>query len=188
MDTRPTDYIRHRLARFSDAIEETRNNFCEISAFGKYPASAPYYEKSGILVQLNALSGDPAVRDELMRDFHRIGERLEILEQERGEAYRQKLLDELHACVDVYAAAVCHANTGRLSFDADHELFRRDRITVLVHELERDHDLTGIHDLVRQLDANLFPPSGYPAEGVCATPGQLSGTEYFPESRDRIES
>jgi len=157
MDPRSADYIRHRMVRFSESIDETRKHFSSLSPVGRYPASAPYYEKTGILQLLDSLDDGSGVREILCRNFRQIKEKLENLEEERGLVYRTLLREELSFRLDVYAAAVCHASLGCVTFEPDHDLFRRDLIAVLVDELEKDHDLTCEKHLIRTLDANLFP-------------------------------
>lgn len=188
MDTCPADYIRHRIIRFSDAIGETKKQFPHLSVFGKCSASAPYYEKHGILLLLESIRKNPGSCDELMQEFEQALTKLAGLEEELGEPYRRLLRDELRACMDIYSAAVCHANIGTLRFESDHELFRRDRITVLVHELEKDHDLTDTKNLIRQMDANLFPATGYTGVGLPDNPSPEARVFPPQNNGDRIES
>ena len=156
MDTRPADDLRHRIARFSQAIEETREHFSELSAFGRYPPSAPYYERSGILQLFNSSDIGCEVQKKLLQEFHSIERDLVRLERERKGVYRYRLREELHACLDTYSAAVCHANLGCMTPESGSpDLFCRDRIAVLVHELEKDHNLTEVKNLLCTLDANL---------------------------------
>ena len=155
MDTRSADYLRHRMAHFSTAIDETRIHFPNLSAFGKHPPSAPYYERYGILQLFQSLEADAGIRDELTQEFMRIQEKLRSLETERGEPLRCLLLQELSLYLDTYSAAVCHANLGRVDPDSDHELFQRGRIAAIVHELEKDHDLEEVKRLLCIMDRNL---------------------------------
>jgi hypothetical protein len=187
MDTRPADYLRHRLLRYAAAIEETREHAFELSAFGRYSASSPYYERSGIQAILASLAEDPSSSGELLQEFRHLDTRLKDLEEELGEAYRCRLRDELSACTDRYHSAVCMENAGMVKFDDDHELFCRDRIAVLVLELEKDHDLSGIKDLILMLDRNLFS-SGETGDGE--TPAVPGETDRIPSrsERDKIES
>jgi hypothetical protein len=177
MDPQPADYIRHRLVRFRDAIEETREHYRNLSAFGRYYAGAPYYEKSGILVLLDGLKSEPGIREELCAEFRQCLKKLEALEEERGDDYRAQLRCDLKLYTDTYAAAVCHAHLGSIRFESDHDLFRRDLIIVLVHELERDHDLTELKNLLRVLDGNLFVPQ---------TPADQTGIGIPARTPDRL--
>jgi hypothetical protein len=187
MDTRPAEYLRHRMLRFARAIKETREHFLEISAFGRYPASSPYYERSGIQVLLDSMNADPGTREEFLQEFQELDDRLTTLERELGGEYRRRLREELSLCTDRYHSAVCHASLGLLTFESDHELFCRDRITVLVHELEKDHDLHEVKNLIRMLDQNLFC-SVERQDGECAG-GSLQGTvkTQSPSDADKIE-
>lgn len=157
MDSTPAGYIRHRLTRFENAIADTRQFFSELAPFGAYTASAPYYERAGIRSLLDAGNADPAEREELSAAYLDCVRRLNLLEQELGPAYRECLMKELQAYVAAYHAAVCCANLSLVGFESDHDLFFRDRITVLVSELAGDHDLAPVRHLVATLDANLFP-------------------------------
>jgi hypothetical protein len=188
MDTRPAEYLRHRMLRFARAIRDTREHFLELSAFGRYPASSPYYERSGILFLLDSMNADPGTRVEFLREFRELEGRLTNLERELGGEYRRRLLEELFLCTDRYHSAVCHANLGLLTFDADHDLFCRDRITVLVHELEKDHDLCEVKNLISMLDQNLFCP-GMKQDGE-SMGGPIQGAEkiHSPSEVDKIES
>jgi hypothetical protein len=80
------------------------------------------------------------------------------------------LRDQLSSCIGAYSAAVCYANLGALKPEADHDLFRRDLIAVLIRELDRDFDLTEVKSLVRTLDANL--PSSE-ENTVKSSPGRI---------------
>jgi hypothetical protein len=156
MDTQPAEYIRHRLLRFREAIEEIRVHYPDLSPFGRYYAGAPYYEKSGILLLLDGLTSDPVTRENLCTEFRQVLMNLEALENELGDEYRAQLRQDLSKYTDAYAAAVCHEHLGSVRFEADHDLFRRDLISVLVHELERDHDLAELRHLISALDSELF--------------------------------
>jgi hypothetical protein len=177
MEPQPADYIRHRLVRFRDAIEETREHYPNLTAFGRFYAGAPYYEKSGILMLLDGLKSEPGIREELCAEFRQCLGKLEALEEELGEDYRALLRRDLSLYTDTYAAAVCHANHGSITFESDHDLFRRDLIIILVHELERDHDLTDLKNLIRILDGNLFTPQ---------TPADQTGTGTPARVPDRL--
>lgn len=153
MDPRPADYLRHRMARFSFAIEETRSHFSELSALGRFPASAPYYERSGIPQLFDSLDPEGEEHAVLMQEFQRIERDLIHLEEEQKTGYRHLLREELRICLDACSAAVCHANLGGVTDESRHDIFCRDRIAVLIHELENDHDLTDAKNLLRTLDA-----------------------------------
>jgi hypothetical protein len=176
MDTRPAEYIRHRLVRFRNTIDETREHYGELSAFGRYYAAAPYYEKYGILMLLDGLTLEPGLRGELCTEFREVVKKLHDLEAERGEEYRALLRQDLHRYTDVYAAAVCHAQLGSIRFERDHDLFHRELITVLVQELEKDGDLADLRQLIRALDNNLFVPKApaeHPGAGTSPVPGRI---------------
>jgi hypothetical protein len=188
MDTRPVAYYRHRLVRFAKAIEDTRNHFGELSAFGRYSACSPYYERSGILLLLNSIKADPGTCRNLIAEFEEINTRLGALEQELGDEYRRRLRDELSIYTDSYHSAVCQANLGLVKFETDYELFHRDHITVLVRELEKDHDLGEVKNLIRMLDQNLFQPGEQADRGVLGSSRQSAGRMQPRSEVDRIES
>jgi hypothetical protein len=188
MDPRPADYLRHRLKRFAGAIEETRDQFPDLSPFGRYPASAPYYERSGIRVLLDSIKEEPGTAGELLQEFQRLDTRLESLEQELGKEYRHRLLAELSDCMNRYHASVCHADLGSLNFENDHDLFCRDRIAVLIRELEKDHDLSEEKGLLRMLDHNLFCEEETLEEERFADSCGRTGKTHSRSKRDKIES
>ena len=178
-DTPSAGYIRHRITRFGEKIQETRMHFGELSAFGRYCAAAPYLEKSGILALLDDLGLEPATREELCWEFREALGQLAALEQEFGEAYREKLRSELRVSVDAYMAFVCHTNLGNPGFGSENDPFRRETIAVLLHELATDTDLDDTCRLIHMLD-NRCPGSGGPepvrGSGVTGTPAS-SGPE-----------
>ncbi|NMB78623.1 MAG: hypothetical protein GYA23_05960 [Methanomicrobiales archaeon] len=157
MDTRPADYLRHRIARFSWSIKETQMHYSPLSPAGNYPASAPYYEQQGILELFRSLEADAETRDGLWQEFTCHREQLNALEAALGEPFRHALRKELSACMDMYSAAICHAQLGLLDVERDHELFPADRIAVLVRELGKDHDMSGAKQLFVMLQKNLAP-------------------------------
>ncbi|PKL64873.1 MAG: hypothetical protein CVV32_07315 [Methanomicrobiales archaeon HGW-Methanomicrobiales-3] len=157
MDTLSAQYLRHRLARFSQAIEAAREQVSDPSALGRYPASAPYYERSGIVQLFNSLDDESGEWRNLKGEFDKLEQDLRQLEADLGPAYRKLLHGELKTCLDSYFSAVCHANLGGTMQGSDQDLLCRDRIVILIRELEKDHDLSGARDLLGMLDANLFP-------------------------------
>jgi hypothetical protein len=188
MDEQPASYIRHRLVRFRETIRATKEHYSELSAFGRHYAGAPYYEKSGILVLLDEIRSDPGTREELCTEFRQVLRELEILEQELGREYRAQLRQDLHYYTDTYAAMVCHEHLGSVRFETDYGLFRRDLITVLLHELERDFDLTDVKALIQTLDNNLFSqkkPEDYKTSGISQ---QAAGIGRSQPGRPRIEN
>jgi hypothetical protein len=187
MDTRPADYLRHRLLRFAAAIEETREHAGELSPFGRYAACAPYYERSGIQAFFDSLAEDLSPFEDLLKEFRQLDARLQALEQDLGEAYRRQLWDELSAYTDRYYSAVCMENARMLKFGTDHEVFCRDRIAVLLHELEKDHDTREIKTLIHLLDRNLFCPG---EQGDGKNQAVLQETDRIPHrpEGDTIES
>ena len=187
MDTRPANYLRHRLERLSKAIEATGEHFSELSAFGRYPASAPYYERSGILQLLDSLEEKNGEWGDLMQEFERLEQDLRLLEADRGTAYRQRLREELSACLDAYFSAVCHANLGGKIQGSDQDLLCRDRIVILIRELEKDHDLSEAGDLLRMLDTNLFPRDATTNGDLIDTCQKEGCGLLHTPSRDRIE-
>jgi hypothetical protein len=188
MDEQPASYIRHRLVRFRETIGATKEHYHELSPFGRHYAGAPYYEKSGILVLLDEIRSDPGTREELCTEFRQVLRELEILEQELGREYRAQLRQDLHYYTDTYAAMVCHEHLGSVRFETDHDLFRRDLITVLLHELERDHDLTDIKALIHSLDNSLFIRKRAAEQGTISIAQQTAGINQPSSDRSRIEN
>jgi hypothetical protein len=158
MDTQSATYLCHRLERYARAVAETKTHFFRITPLGKYPASAPYFERCGIRELFDALDGDSAKKATLMEAFQAAGHELSCLERERGSSFRYLLHAELSARLDVYTAAVCHASLGCPQALSGHDTVSRDRIVVLIRELEKTHDVTGAKDLLHSLDACLLSP------------------------------
>ncbi len=169
MDTQSATYLCHRLERYARAVAETKTHFSRITPLGKYPASAPYFERCGIRELFDALDSDSAKKATLMAVFQAAGHELTCLERERGSAYRCLLHAELRARLDVYTAAVCHANLGCPQALLGHDTVSRDRIVVLIQELEKTHDVTGAKDLLHTLDACLLPPGREPARDLASS-------------------
>jgi hypothetical protein len=188
MDPRPADYLRHRMARFSLAIEETRSHFSELSALGRFPASAPYYERSGILQLFDSLDPEGEEHAALMQEFQRIERDLIHLEEEQKTGYRHLLREELCICLDACSAAVCHANLGGVTEGSRHDIFCRDRIAVLIHELEKDHDLTDAKNLLRTLDDSLLSLDTDTQHVLSCNSTPAAGDIRFHSPGDRIES
>jgi hypothetical protein len=187
MDTRPVDYLRHRMARFSLAIEETRSHFSELSALGRFPASAPYYERSGILQLFDSLDPEGEDHATLMQEFQQIGRDLIRLEEEQKSVYRHLLREELSTCLDACSAAVCHANLGGVTAGSRHDIFCRNRISVLIHELEKDHDLTDAKNLLRTLDASLLSLDTDTERVLSGNSIPAAGDIRLHSTKDRIE-
>jgi hypothetical protein len=187
LDPSNTEYIRHRLERFSRAVTATREFFSKIPVAGNCPASAPYYERCGIRQLFDSLDTSGDDRDNLLGEFRKIDRELLLLEAELGTGYRQLLRGELTACLDVYAAAVCHANFGGPIPGSDDELPGRDRIVVLIHELEKDHDLFGVKDRLRMLDANLSPPGSGTGTGIPGGQVPEDAIAFRNNRRDPVE-
>lgn len=187
MDTRPAQYLRHRLVRFSRAIEAARKHLPDPPAVGRYPASAPYYERSGILQLFNALDAESGELGDLKEEFDKLEQDLRQLEADLGPAYRKLLRGELKTCLDLYFSAVCHANLGGTMQGSDHDLLCRDRIVILINELEKDHDLSGARDLLGMLDANLFPVDATTSGDLIDASLQNECGLLHSTSRDGIE-
>lgn len=187
MDTQSATYLCHRLERYARAVAETKAHFSEITPLGKYPASAPYFERCGIRELFDALDDDSARKETLMQTFQAIGHELMTLEREQGSAYRHLLHAELTARLDVYAAAVCHANLGCRQALSGPDLVSRDRIIVLIRELATTHDVTGAKDLLQAMDACFLPTGTESTQDLfSSTPQDRAGMPHANRS-DGIE-
>ena len=91
MDTSSADYIRHRIARFREAVETTRKCPESLSPFDIHYAAAPYYEKAGIVGLLANLPPDHAGHGEICAEFEAALADLRALEGDLGESWRQML-------------------------------------------------------------------------------------------------
>jgi len=154
MDTTASRYIRHRLERYEAAIDLTRARLRETPGPGTCAASAPYAEQCAIPVLLDSLAGDP---DEqvLREEFFRITGKLEAFARESGPGYRDMLFSDLEHLVHAYHASACHAGIGNLPNGSAADPCRRRLINLLLAELARDHDLSGIAALLALIDDNL---------------------------------
>jgi hypothetical protein len=130
-----------------------------------------------------------------LQDFRQLDARLTALGRELGKAYRRQLWDELSAYTDRYYSAICMENACMLKVETDHEVFCRDRIAVLLHELEKDHDTGEIKNLILMLDRNLFcgGENGIGEISACSlkTPERISprtGEEKTDGSNEKIFS
>jgi len=154
MDTPASRYIRHRLERYEAAIDHTRATFRETPASGNLAASVPYAEQCAIPVLLDSLAGDPDERV-LREEFLRITRKLEVFARESGPVYRASLFCDLENLVHAYHASACHAGICNLRHGTATDPCRRRLINLLLSELARDHDVSGIRALVASIDDNL---------------------------------
>jgi len=188
MDSAPVEYIRHRLRRLKDSVTETREHFLDLSPFGPYPASAPYYEKSGIQTLLDSLKDGAGEKEALCTEFREVLQYLELAEQDLGVAYRTALREELRVYATIYHAAVCHENLSLVRSETDHDLFCRDRITVLVRELEREYDLAELRHFIGTIDLNHCPAAGPSQEPEENGRRLVSGSIVSCRPGDKISS
>jgi hypothetical protein len=152
MDTHLTDQIRHHLKRYEDSIDEIDRHFNQLAASGPGCAGVPYLEKNRITRLLHTLdTNDPRFAD-FVQEYGRITGKLGRLEQKRGPVYRELLFADLKHCLDRYHAAVCHASISSISVESDPDLLNRDLILVLLAELKKDFDVSGIEQVIGMLD------------------------------------
>ncbi len=113
MDPSSADYIRHRIARFRAAVDQTRRHPDALSPFDDtLYAAAPYYENAGIPDLLANIPRDHPERGIICAGYDAALADLRALETELGESWRDLLRSDLHRYIDAYAAAVSHASYG----------------------------------------------------------------------------
>lgn len=164
MDHDQINYLRHRLERYEESIVETENNFDQLECFGRYRACAPYYEKNGIPLLINALETNGGESDRFWQEFDRITGKLAAFDTRRGRIYRDLLYNDLKNYVAAYHSALCYANLNIVRVD-DHDLFNREEIRALLSELQNDYDTREIEILVTALD-ELFLQIRKPADEI----------------------
>lgn len=152
MDNDQINYLRHRLERYERSIEETDEHFDQLECFGRYRACAPFFEKSGIPLLIDALKSDSDQCDRFWQEYDRINEILTTFETRKGHVYRDLLYEDLKSYVAAYHSALCYADISLLSIECDHEQFKREEIQVLLAELQKDHDTRELEMLVTSLD------------------------------------
>jgi hypothetical protein len=154
MDTTASDYIRHRLERYERSVDMTMAGLRDLHSPVCINASAPFAEQCAIPALLNSLAGHPD-ENTFRQDYTRITRKLEVFSRGSGPVYRARLFDELVRLVHEYHASACHAGICNLSGEAAVDPCRRRLISLLLSELRRDHDLSGIDSMLSMVDDNL---------------------------------
>jgi len=153
MEISPTDQIRFHLNRYEESINRVDRHFDRISGSGPDgSASEPYMERNRIQHLLSACNNDTLRSADLLKEYERITGKLVQLEKSRGQEYRNLLHVDLRCCLDQYHAAVCHARLSNLCPESEDECLCRDQLAVLVEELKKDFDLSGIEQMIGMLD------------------------------------
>ncbi|MCK9630880.1 MAG: hypothetical protein M0R30_04500 [Methanoregula sp.] len=155
-----TDYIRHNLQKFERSIDDTAEHFSEPGDPGPGFASAPYFEKCLVLTQLDSFEGSESDYAALVKEYHRITQRLDTFNKEKGKEFRDRLFSDLQTFTHRYHAAVCHVYLGQIKPDDACDISRRDLIGELCRELKGDYDIPGIEALITMLDDNLSGDGG----------------------------
>jgi hypothetical protein len=154
MDTTASDYIRHRLLRYEASIDKTRARFQDPAATGSLTASAPFAEQCAIPALLDSLTGNPSEQAVLRQDYVRITKKLELLARESGPGFRASLFTELTDLAHAYHASACHASICTIPDEAATDPCRRRLISLLLAEMKRDHDVSGIEAFLSMIDDN----------------------------------
>jgi hypothetical protein len=155
-----TDNIRHYLQKFERSIDDITGHFIEPGDPGPGYASAPYYEKCSIRILLNSFDGSESDYAALVKEYHRITQRLDTFNKEKGKEYRDRLFYDLQTFTHRYHAAVCYVHLGQINPDEGWDMSRRDLIGELCRELKGDYDIPGIEALITMLDDNLSGDGG----------------------------
>ena len=152
MDNDHITYIRHRLQRYEESIQETGEHFDQLDSFGCYRACAPCYEKFGIHLLIDALNPDTGITGTLWEEYDRITRKLDEFATLKGRIYRDLLYADLENYVAVYHSALCYAELNMITIESDHDHFHREAIRALIAELRGDYDITDIENFVMTLD------------------------------------
>lgn len=153
-------YVSDRILRFSETIEKTREHFSELHPYGTYAAAAPYIERKTILDLLGEIGGDTEAGEGILRQYHAALHSLCRLEADLGDAYREKLRQELRIRTDAYAAAACHECLCSNGPGSSYRAREREIIALLMDELARDTDLDGLSHLIALLDEGWHDEDG----------------------------
>jgi hypothetical protein len=162
MDLPAAEYIRHRLIRFEQSVDDTALHYSKLERSGTGCASAPYREKCAIRALLNSPDYRGPEYELLMQEYFRITQKLESFRNKKGPEYLNHLFCELRNYAHAYHAAVCYLQLGQSDPDILIALSRRDLIGELCRELDSDFELSGIKALVTRMDENLS--SSVPAD------------------------
>lgn len=168
MDNDQTDYIRHRLQRYEESIQETEEHFDRLESFGSYRASAPFGEKFGIPILIDSLKSDSDNGSRFWREYDRITGKLHGFVVRKGTPYRDLLVGDLRNYVAAYHAALCYAELNMITLESDHDLINREAIRALLAELTEDDATREIEKLVRTLDES------------CLRMNKTAGTSSLP--------
>jgi hypothetical protein len=152
MDNDQTDYIRHRLQRYEESINDTRDHFGQLESFGSYRACAPLYEKSGIPILIDSLKSDSEICDRFWQEYDRITQKLEAFRMIKGTIYQDMLNVDLKNYVAAYQSALCFADLNVICVESDHDLFNREAIRALLAELPVNGETRETENLVTTLD------------------------------------
>lgn len=154
MDTTPSEYIRRRLVRYEESVDRIPVDSPSPGTTAPLRASAPYAEQCAIPALLDSLAGHPEEAS-MRQEYARITGKLEISARESGEGYRTQLLEDLVSLVHAHHASACHADLCNLTGETADDPCRRRLISLLVTELRRDHDLSGIDAMLSIVDDSI---------------------------------
>jgi hypothetical protein len=152
MDNDHINYIRHRLQRYEESIQETEDHFDQLESFGCYRACAPCYEKFGIPLLIDALKSDKSITGTLWEEYDRITGKLDEFATLKDQIYRDLLYTDLGNYVAAYHSTLCYAELNMITIESDHDHFNREAIRALLAELRGDYDITDIEKLIMTLD------------------------------------
>ncbi len=152
MDNDQTNYLKHRLQRYEKSIKETEEHFDQLECFGSYRACAPFCEKFGIPLLIDALNMDDNICDTFWQEYDRITGKLNAVDTFKGQQYRDLLYADLNNYVAAYHSALCYADLNMIMIESYHDLFNREAIQALIEELNRDYNTGEIENLVTTLD------------------------------------
>ena len=193
MDITTNDDIRYRLHRYDRAVQETRDHALERSSFGRYRASAPYFEQYPLREVLTPFKGDAALAGAL-GEYERITRELEAVERAGGRACREELFRDLSTYTEAYRTMLCYHEMGMDCPEEITDLRIRDMIGILLLELKKDFSLAGIEQEVSLIDEarrNIREAEGA-AQPAQALSERSTGTpdlswQQYPSSRQQKE-
>jgi len=153
VDRKLLDRVTKGLLGYEKSIEETDEHYDELKRLGRYIADAPYGLKHILPLWIHLLEEEGVNCEGLRQEYERITQRLEALEQKRGQDYREKLFTLLKDEVYCYPATIRYfADQEPFELEIPNDFATRSSLEILLMELERDHDLTEIKKEVSLLD------------------------------------
>lgn len=146
--------LRSEARRFIEGSEreltELPDNLDATDVMGVMTARGPLVKRCKVSYLINELRDRGTDVPELERRYEKLNEEIAAIV---GEAYLERLLEELQHLVDGYSGTVCHfLELDPVEIELANDLDRRDAIEILFLELEEEFDLSEERTRVSALD------------------------------------